>query len=50
MRGVEGVEDLRRVVDGFLDVQRAFERGAFDELHDQVVGADVVELADVGMV
>src|SRR5258708_39968218 len=30
--------------------QRSLEVGAFDEFHDQIVGTDVVEVTDVGMV
>jgi hypothetical protein len=50
MRGIESIQDLRRVLHGFFERQWTFERRAFDELHDQVVGADVVKLADMGMV
>lgn len=48
--GLECVEDLFGGLDGLVEGKGAFERGAIDELHDQVVGTDVVELADVGMV
>ena len=50
VRGVEGFEDLAGVLDSFFDGQRSFEGDALDVLHDEVIGADVVELADVGVI
>jgi hypothetical protein len=53
--GFEGVGDLAGDVEGFVAGDGALakalgERGAFDEFHDEVVGADVVEVADVRMI
>ena len=50
VRGVQSFQYLARVLDGLPDRHRAFERRAFDELHHQVIGADIVKLADVRMV
>jgi hypothetical protein len=50
MGGGEGVEDLFGVGDALFGGDRAFELLAFDEFHDEVVGTDVVELADVGVI
>ena len=44
------VEDLAGGFDGFVEWERALERGSVDQFHDEVVGADVLELADVGVV
>jgi hypothetical protein len=46
----EGVEDLIRVRDGFLDWEGPFQRLTFDQLHDKVVRANVIKLADIRVV
>jgi hypothetical protein len=46
----ERVEDLAGEFDSFGGGEGTLEGSAVDELHDEVVGADVVELADVGVV
>jgi hypothetical protein len=50
VRRVERVQNLRRVVDGLLQRKRSAERSAVDELHHEIIGPDVVELADVRMI
>src|ERR1035438_4732876 len=50
MRGVQSIQNLSRVFQGFFERQRSPQRRALDELHHQVVGTDVVKLADIGMV
>ena len=52
---IEGVGNLPRDAEGFVQSGAALaraigERGTLDELHHQVVGADVVQRADVGMI
>src|SRR5437868_14117413 len=46
----EGFADFAGVLQRLLDGQRTLERDALDVLHDQVVGSNVVERADVGMI
>ena len=46
----ERVGDLDGQANGFIERERAFELRAFDELHDEVVGSDVEQGADVGVV
>jgi hypothetical protein len=53
--GLESLGDLAGDGEGFVKGERALpdvlgEGGAFDEFHDQVIGADVVDRADVRMV
>lgn len=50
MRCFEGVGNLTSDAQRFIEGQRAFRRFAFDVLHDEVVRADVMEGADVGMI
>ncbi len=50
VRGVERERDLARVVERGREGQRAFQRLALHQLHDEVVGTDVVQRADVGMI
>ena len=50
VRGIQGIDDLQRVFTRRVERQRPSQRSAFHELHDQVVGPDVVERADVGMI
>jgi hypothetical protein len=55
MRGFKRVRDLACDGESFIERDGAFgnaagKRGAFDQLHDEVIRADVVKLADVGMV
>ncbi len=50
VRGVEGIADLRGVFQRLVERQRAFERRPVDKLHHQIVGSDVVQVADVGMI
>ncbi len=49
-RGVKSIQDLRCVFDCLLERERALERRALDELHHQILGADIIKLADVGMI
>lgn len=48
--GIEGVEDLGGDGESFVDRQGAGKGRAVDVLHDEIVRADVVEGADVGVV
>ena len=55
VRGFERARNLARDGESFVEWNGAFsdqagQRGAFDQLHDEVIRADVVEVADVGMV
>ena len=50
VRGVEGIGDLPRIAERRLKRQRPFRRLPLDELHHEVVGSDVVQRADIGMV
>ena len=50
MRGVERVGDLHGVLQRARERQRTGELGALDVLHHQVVGADIVERADIGVI
>ena len=50
VRGFQGVQNLRSVFDGLRRGERTPERSAIDVLHHQVIRADVVERADVGMI
>ncbi len=46
----EASRDLTGAGDGFGDRQRAFHWFAVDQLHDEIIGPDVVELADIRVV
>jgi hypothetical protein len=50
VRGIEGVENLAPVCDRCLHRQRAFQRHAVDELHHDVIVANVVNLTDILLV
>ena len=50
VRSIERGGNLNGDRDGLFQRQRSLERRAIHVLHDQIVGADVVESADVGMV
>ena len=50
VRGIQGIQNLSGVFDGFFERQRSFQRRALDVFHHQVIRADIVELADVGMI
>mgnify|MGYP001207914022 CR=1 FL=1 len=47
VRGFECCGDLSSDAQHLVQRQRAFRTGAFDQFHDDVVGTDVVNLADV---
>src|SRR5580658_4247120 len=47
---VEGVENLSGIFNRFPHGQRTFQRRAVDQFHHQVVRADIVELANVGVI
>ena len=48
--GIQCIGDLARVVERGLKWQRPFRRFPFDQLHHEVVGTDIVQRADVGVV
>ena len=50
MRGGQRLRDLHRQPHRIAHGHRPFEGGALDVLHHQIVGPDVVQLADVRMV
>ena len=50
MRGFDRVYDLFRHRQRFVKVQRTAQVLPFDIFHDEVVGANVVEVADIGVV
>ena len=50
VRRVKRVEDLSRKFHGPLQRQRAAQWDTIDELHDEVIGTDIVEMADVRMI
>jgi hypothetical protein len=50
MCGVERVADLDGEAQRLVEWQRTAERGAIDELHDQIVRSDIVQLADMRMI
>ena len=50
VRGIERIANLHRILQRLIDRQRPLERRAFDVLHHQIIRADIVELADVGMI
>jgi hypothetical protein len=50
VRRVEGIDNLQPHRHAPYRAARALAAACFDELHDQVIGPDVVERADVGMI
>jgi len=50
VRRVQGIADLPSVLHRSIERQWAFKWRAVDELHHQVIRADVVELADMRMI
>src|SRR6266851_4497847 len=50
MRGVERITNLHGVAERSIERKRTIERSPLDKLHDQIIWADVVNLADVGMI
>ena len=50
VRGFQRVGDLARDAQRFVERHRPLRRFALDVLHHQVIRADVVERADVGMI
>ena len=50
MRGLDAIDQLMDDGERVVEVERALEAGAFDILHDQIVGTDVIKVADVGVV
>ena len=50
VRGFERAGQLDRILQRLIERQRTFDLRTFDVFHDQVVGADVVESANVRMV
>src|ERR1700682_5513511 len=50
VRGIQGIQDLSGAFYDSLQRQRALQRRALDVFHHQVIRADVVYLADVGMI
>ncbi len=50
VRGVDGIEDLPREYQGFIEIDGARQGLTLDVLHHQIVRPDVVEGADVRMV
>ena len=50
VRGVERVQDLLGQCERLSERHRSVQRLAFDVLHDEVVGADVVKRTDMRMV
>src|SRR5215831_14889394 len=48
--GSESFENLASVRDGLVERHRALQRLALDVFHHQVIGTDIVNLADVRMV
>src|SRR5215831_7871106 len=50
VRSIQRIEDLSRVFHRLYYRQWTSQRVALDELHHQIIGTDVVEMADVWMV
>src|SRR5215469_15924429 len=50
MCGIQSIEDLSRVFHSLFHGKRSSHRSSLNELHDQVVGADIVKMANVRMV
>ena len=50
MRGFDAVNQLLNNRQRVVEIERTLEVFAFDVLHDEVVGSDIVEVADVGVV
>ena len=50
VRGVECIANLRGVLQGLIEGQGPLERSALDILHDQVIGTNIVQRTDVGMI
>src|SRR6266545_1247806 len=50
MRGVERIADLRRVAQHGLDRKGSVKRLPVNVLHDEVIGSDVVECANIRMI
>ena len=50
VRGVERIANLDRVLQRLIDRQRPLEGRALDVLHDEIIWADVVDLADIRMI
>ena len=50
VRGVESITHLRCILQGLINRQWPLERRPLDVLHDQVIGADVVKLTNIGMI
>ena len=47
VRGIQGVQDLRGVVQGLLQRQWALQRSAFKIFHHQIIRPNVVQMANV---
>src|SRR5262249_55136962 len=50
VRGIQRVQDLPCVFGSFFQRKWTSQRSAFDHLHHQVIGTDIVEMANMGMV
>ena len=50
VRRIESIGYLSRVTKSFRERQRTADRLPFDVLHDQIVRADIVEMADMRMI
>ena len=50
VRGVQRIADLRGIADRSIKRERTLERSPVDKLHDQIIGPDVVNLTNIGMI
>src|SRR5215467_14912640 len=50
VRGIQCVQHLSGIFDGLFQRKRTSQRSAVDELHDEIVGTDIIEMANVRMV
>ncbi len=50
VRGIQRIQNLIGVFGGLFERQRPMQRRAVDVLHHQIIGADIVDLADVRMI
>ena len=55
VRVIQRVRDLPRNRRGFIEAQRTFldavgQRGTFDQLHHQIIGPDIVQRTDIGVI
>ena len=49
-RGIQCVQHLSRIFNGLFQWKRTSKRSSVDQLHDEVVGTDIIEMTNVRVV